>query len=319
VPDAVGYGVEHGAIQMFLAALARRNASDDGGSVGDGLLGVESSLFAGEALDQHARFFVDEDAHAANLTTFSAASRMPSAIVKFNPESLRICRPSSTLVPSIRTTTGCLTLNSRAAAKLSAQDVCQLVQRFVFNPSQPVNQGTVLAGWNVETLFPYGDNLFVGTTTGVSIYNNSNPSSPSLISTITHVTGCDPVVVQGDYAYCTIHAGNFCGQAFNELNVINVGNVYSPFISQTYNLTSPYGLGIDGNQLFVCDDASGLKVYDAGDPNNLKLKNTVSAGTTRDVIAISGWLLLVSVEGIYQFNYTEGDLTQLSFLPVHHP
>ncbi len=43
--------------------------------------------------------------------------------------------------------------------------------------------------------------------TGVSIYDNTNPSSPSLLSTLAHFTGCDPVVAQGNYAYYTIHAG----------------------------------------------------------------------------------------------------------------
>jgi len=189
----------------------------------------------------------------------------------------------------------------------------------ITNASAPTDQGMVSGLWNAETLFPYEDKLFVGTTTGVSIYNNTSPSSPSLLSTITHVTGCDPVVVQGDYAYSTIHAGNLCGQNFNELDVINVSNASSPYIAVTYPLSKPYGLGIDGTNLFVCDDVSGLKMYDVHASGSLTLKQEVSAGTTRDVIAISGWLLLVSVEGLYQFNYSNGTLNQLSFIPLHQP
>ena len=189
----------------------------------------------------------------------------------------------------------------------------------IANATSPIDQGVVTGLWNAETIFPYGENLFVGTTTGVSIYNNSNPSSPSLLSTVTHVTGCDPVVAQGEYAYSTIHSGNFCGQSFNELSVINISKPSSPYITNTYSLNSPYGLGIDGSNLFVCDDAHGLKRYDATDPNSLILKDEISAGTTRDVIATSGWLLLVSVEGLYQYNYSADALTQLSFLPVYRP
>ena len=45
-----------------------------------------------------------------------APSFIPSAIVKFNPDSRRIFWPSSTLVPSMRTTTGTFTCSSFAAA-----------------------------------------------------------------------------------------------------------------------------------------------------------------------------------------------------------
>lgn len=185
------------------------------------------------------------------------------------------------------------------------------------NASQPVDNGIIPSLWNAETLFPYNQYLFVGSTNGVSIYNNSNPSSPYLISTVTHVTGCDPVVVQDNYAYSTIHAGNLCGQNFNEMNVIDISDIQHPVISKTYDLTNPYGVGIDGNALFVCDDVAGLKMYDASVPTSLVLKQTVQAGATRDVIPLGGILLLVSLDGLYEFDYSTGDLTQLSFIPIN--
>jgi len=158
--------------------------------------------------------------------------------------------------------------------------------------------------------------LFVGSPTGVNIYNNTIPSSPSLVTTVTHVTGCDPVVVQGNYAYSTIHAGNMCGQNFNEMSVIDITNITSPVIAKTYSLNNPYGVGIDGANLFVCDDLSGLKMYDASDPTSLILKQTVQAGETRDVIPLGGLLLLVSTNGFYEFDYSSGTLNQLSFIPI---
>ena len=44
------YGIKHRQVEMFLAALARRDAADDLGAVGDGLLGMEGAFLAGEAL-----------------------------------------------------------------------------------------------------------------------------------------------------------------------------------------------------------------------------------------------------------------------------
>jgi len=50
---------------------------------------------------------------------------MPVATVKFKPESVSIWRPISTLVPSMRTTTGTLTLSCRAAATTPVARVSQ--------------------------------------------------------------------------------------------------------------------------------------------------------------------------------------------------
>src|SRR5260370_17503641 len=100
---------------MSLPAFTRRNATHHFRPVFDGGLGMETSFAARESLEDYARILIDEDAHCASLTTFSAASFMPLATVKLNPELFKISFPFSTLVPSIRTTIGTFTLNSRAA------------------------------------------------------------------------------------------------------------------------------------------------------------------------------------------------------------
>src|SRR5205809_3857185 len=64
----------------------------------------------------HPSSFIPHPRYAARFTTFSAASFIPSATVKLSPDS-RITRwPSSTLVPSSRTTTGTLTPSFFAAS-----------------------------------------------------------------------------------------------------------------------------------------------------------------------------------------------------------
>src|SRR5271156_1152450 len=114
-----GYGVEYRTLEMLGAAFAGGDSADDVGAVFDHLLRVKRAFAAGEALDDEARFFVYENAHRAppaRATTLVAPSFMPSAMVKFRPESRRICWPISTLVPSMRTTTGTLIPRSLAAA-----------------------------------------------------------------------------------------------------------------------------------------------------------------------------------------------------------
>src|ERR1700726_3441394 len=100
---------------MSLPALSGSHSAHHLRAVFDGGLRMETSFAAGESLEDDARVLIDEDAHCASLTTFSAASFIPSATVKLNPEDFKISCPFSTLVPSIRTTIGTFTLNSRAA------------------------------------------------------------------------------------------------------------------------------------------------------------------------------------------------------------
>src|SRR6266566_2768352 len=104
---------------MLGAAFAGCDAPDNVCAVLDHLLGVKCTFAAGETLNEQARLFIDEDAHRgppARFTTFCAPSFMSLAMVKFKPLSRRICWPTSTLVPSIRTTTGTFKCKSLAAA-----------------------------------------------------------------------------------------------------------------------------------------------------------------------------------------------------------
>jgi len=72
-------------------------------------------------------------------------------------------------------------------------------------------------GRTMETLFKVEDKMFIGTTTGMLIYDISNASQPTKISQYDHLTACDPVVVDGQYAYVTLRTGTRCTNAQNLL------------------------------------------------------------------------------------------------------
>jgi len=112
----------------------------------------------------------------------------------------------------------------------------------------------------------------MGTPTGMLIYSASDPLNPEYQSSISHVFGCDPVVVANDLAYVTVHSGNNCGQNTNELFIVDVSNVKSPKQLVSYGMTNPKGLGIDNGMLFLCDD--GLKVFSIKSPEELYLKKS---------------------------------------------
>src|SRR4029077_3423248 len=117
--------IEDREAEMGHAAFAGRGAADHFGAVGDRLLGMERAVLAGEALADHFGVFVDQDGHSSApaltlfftaATTFCAALSRSSAEVTLRFDSAMIFLPSSTLVPSRRTTSGTRSPTSLTAA-----------------------------------------------------------------------------------------------------------------------------------------------------------------------------------------------------------
>lgn len=185
----------------------------------------------------------------------------------------------------------------------------------ISNPLAPV-KGTAVHTWReVETLFPYNNYIFMGTTTGMLIYNTENPDEPQYVSSVDHMTACDPVVVQGDYCYVTVRSGNMCGSDINQLDVINISDIYNPILKSSFSMTNPHGLGIDGSNLFICDGKDGLKLFDATDPvnagNNLVQRFKDIEAT--DVIPHNNIAIVIGENGIRQYDYSNpSDLKLLS-------
>ncbi|MFV0419278.1 MAG: LVIVD repeat-containing protein [Dysgonomonas sp.] len=170
----------------------------------------------------------------------------------------------------------------------------------------------------VETIFSYKDNLFLGTPTGMLIYSVSNPLKPEYQSQITHIYGCDPVVVEDDMAYVTIRSGNFCGQNNNELFIVDVSDVKNPKQIASYAMSNPKGLGIDKGTLFLCDD--GLKIFDAEDPQKI-IANELAhykGMDGYDVIPHNNTLMMIADDGLYQYDYSDlQDIKEISKMPIN--
>ena len=177
-------------------------------------------------------------------------------------------------------------------------------------PKQAVEN--LYVGGNVETIFNYKQYMFMGTPTGMMIYSVANPLKPEYIRAVWHVFGCDPVVVENDIAYVTIHAGNACGQTNNDLMIYDVSNVSDPRHIVTYAMKNPKGLGVDNGTLFLCDD--GLKIFDATNPQTLMANRLAhySGMDGYDVIPFDNVLMMIADDGLYQYDYS--DLTKISLL-----
>jgi hypothetical protein len=169
-----------------------------------------------------------------------------------------------------------------------------------------------------ETIYPFENTLFMGGSTGMSIYDLSDPSTPVKKGGFSHITTCDPVITDGNYAYVTLHSGTTCHGAINELDILNVSDLSNPALLKSYTLTSPRGLSKDGNLLFICDGKDGLKIYDASNVNQLSLIKTIGGIETSEVIAQNGKAIVIATDGLYQFDYSDvNNIHQLSKITIH--
>jgi hypothetical protein len=183
----------------------------------------------------------------------------------------------------------------------------------------------IQVGFEIETVFPMDTLLFIGSRNGMYVYDITMPQFPTLISQVSHLRSCDPVVAQGNYAFVTLNtnASNCGPNPNNMLHVYDISNPASPVLTNSRSLTGPTGLGIDGTKLFVCD--RGLKVFDISNPLNIRQIDDlydidqVNIRSSYDVIPVNGLLILVAEEGLFQFDYTGDRLRFVSKIEIKQP
>ena len=172
---------------------------------------------------------------------------------------------------------------------------------------QEVSQQNV--GFNIETIFPYNDKLFIGSSNALFIYDISNPKNPVKQGEASHFRACDPVVTDGEYAYVTLRNNNIrCGGSQNVLNIYDIkgGNILFPKMIASLNLPQPYGLSVLNNTVYVCLGEKGLAIVDVTDktkPNTIKVLNLGKSYT--DVIAYDNTLVAYVQGGIAIFDITD--------------
>ena len=196
----------------------------------------------------------------------------------------------------------------------------------VVDISNPAHPGAmpfkdVELGFDIETIFYYDDMLFIGSRSAMHIYDISRPHYPSELSVTRHFPSCDPVVADGGYAYVPLNSDNAsCWRGTDALQVYDIADPKHPFlVSADEKIRSPKGLGVDAaaGRLFVCCKG-GLKVYDLAEPgypvwvDDLTNLPEVGSIDAYDVIPRGGLLILIGADGLYQFDYTEENLSFVS-------
>jgi hypothetical protein len=176
-----------------------------------------------------------------------------------------------------------------------------------------VEESTWNVGWNIETMFIRNNTMFIGSQQGMYIYDLTDLPTYRFLSNFMHFTACDPVIADDKFAYITLRSGGICGGGDNVLQVVDITQLSNPRLRKTYLLTNPYGLGIDGDILFVCDGSDGLKVFDAEKPDiQLPLISSFKNIHAYDVIPMGTVLFMIGDKGFYQYDYS--NLNNISLL-----
>jgi hypothetical protein len=170
-------------------------------------------------------------------------------------------------------------------------------------------------GIYTETIYPYQNSLLLGTETGMFVFDLSNPASPQQLTFFQHIRSCDPVVAQDGYAYITLNTANQrCFNGSNELQIVDINNLNNPQIVKTMSLSTPLGLDINKDTLYVCDQ--GLRVYNVSDKLNPVEMNHFYDINAQDVIYQEGNIIVIGTDGLHQYQYSAGSLQKISTIPI---
>jgi hypothetical protein len=180
----------------------------------------------------------------------------------------------------------------------------------LLNTSEPAKVNEINIGFNIETLFSYGDYLFIGSQNGMFIYNITNPENPQKLSSVQHFTACDPVVANDTHSFVTLHSvNNRCGNNINVLQVYNTIDPTNPILVHTRNLTNPKGLGLYNNYLIVCDDV--IKIFNIKNPSEPVLAKSLDKSCF-DVIIKDNDLYAIGNKGLYRYLLDPTDITNVT-------
>jgi hypothetical protein len=171
----------------------------------------------------------------------------------------------------------------------------------ISNPAAaPVLRSTTDVGVNIETIFPYQDKLFIGSSFSMHIFSLADPGKPTRLAQADYIIrmSCDPVVAKDSTAYATLNGIGPCGGGVSQLVVYNIKNITQPVLQTTRALSGPHGLGISDSALYVCDGSAGLKVYNTRNTYSPQLLTTITGETFFDVIPYGNILICQVTTGI---------------------
>ncbi len=178
----------------------------------------------------------------------------------------------------------------------------------ISNNGSPVEKNPVYTGWGIETIFAYNNNLFLGSSNGMFIYSLADPAKPTLTGQAQHFRSCDPVVANDSFAFVTLRGGTPCGPVTDGLYTYNILDLTNPVLISTLEMTTPSGLGLNGNIVYVCRKTNGLSVVDVSNIAKPTIRKTMEdADDYEDVIVYDKLLICYVNTGIRLYDISIAD------------
>ena len=191
---------------------------------------------------------------------------------------------------------------------LYAVDNTNLKVFAITDPINPILKSNVPIGFQIETVYPFKDKLFIGSTSVVYIYSIANPEQPERLGTAISpnvIRRCDPVIARDTVAYATLRTNNQCGGGPQSiLAVYDIRNIQNPVQKTFVNLSEPYGLGFADSTLYVATKA-GINLYNINrEYNPIFVRNDRSQDWFFDVIPYGNVLICWVKDGVILFDIT---------------
>lgn len=193
-------------------------------------------------------------------------------------------------------------------------DKQQLKTFSLADPANPVLAGTSDVGFEIETIFPFKDKLFIGSTSVVHIFSIQDPARPQRLSTAispTVMRRCDPVVAKDTVAYATLRTNGPCGGTNSQLVSFDIKDILNPVQKSNVFVNEPYGLGYSDTTLYVCD-RTGLGIYSIKNAYQPLKKNNLATGEWFiDVIPYGNTLICWTSAGLSLYDISSPEIPVL--------
>jgi len=190
------------------------------------------------------------------------------------------------------------------------------------DPTQPALEQTYTSedDLQLETISTYkADMLIIGTNQGTFFKDHSVPGELDDVDFSELITSCDAIITQGNYMYVTIRSGQACSSINNSSNankllVYNTLQASQPVLEKSISINEPYGLDINGDQLFICND-QGLLEFDITTPSSPVQTGDYSQ-PCNNIIATEDPMILTDDTGIRMIEYANPGLTELAIIRI---
>jgi hypothetical protein len=175
------------------------------------------------------------------------------------------------------------------------------------NPASPSLLSSTDVGFEIETIFPFKDKLFIGSTSVIHIFSITDPEHPQKLSTAISpnvMRRCDPVVAKDTVAYATLRTNGPCGGTQSLLSVFDIHDEMNPVQKYTVQVGEPYGLGYSDSVLYVCD-RNGLNIYNIHNAYMPGFIKTIQGDWYMDVIPYGNTLICWVSDGLILYDITD--------------